>query len=297
MHCVVVLNPASGTGDHASRVERLADEHGCQVAVSTEPGHAVELAADAVRDGADTVLAAGGDGTVNEVVRGIHRTDGFDDIVLGVVPVGTGNNFAQNIGVTGLRGAFRLLERGERRWIDLGIADVNGMTHPFINSCIGGLAAAASDQTSAAMKRRFGSLAYVLTTVRLASAAAETRLHVQSDDRNWSGDARIVLVGNGRRYPANGTQADMEDGRFDVTIIEEESLPELAGETAVQQLLGGDTPAITHLHAAAVTVTTDGGERPFSLDGEIVHGRRVRLTVRPQRVQLIVGDRYRPHPD
>src|SRR6056297_1624346 len=155
---VVVCNPVSGSGDHVPAVRDAAADHGFRVRETDHAGHGVDLAKEAVTAGATFVAAAGGDGTLNEVIRGIADAGALDRVTVGVVPCGTGNNFARNIGITDIEGAFEMFDSGERRRVDIAVAD----GRPFINSCVGGLTAEASAETSAELKRRFGAAAYLL---------------------------------------------------------------------------------------------------------------------------------------
>src|SRR5881396_4143911 len=104
LHAHVIVNPAAGRGA-AGRAESVvarafrAQGWAVDVARTDGPGHGQELAAAAVRQGAKHVVAVGGDGTVHEVANGLLRTD--TDAALGVVPVGSGNDFAKLIGVHG----------------------------------------------------------------------------------------------------------------------------------------------------------------------------------------------------
>jgi diacylglycerol kinase family enzyme len=109
-------------------------------------------------------VAAGGDGTVNEVVRGVVRATALDRVTVGIVLGGTGNDFAGNVGITGIEQAFEVLDRGERRRVDFGVDD----DRPFRNSCCG-LTAEASAETDPGQKERFGTVAYVLNTLRTLS--------------------------------------------------------------------------------------------------------------------------------
>ena len=92
---VVVLNPVSGTGSHRSRVRDLAADRGFVVRETQRPEHGVDLASEAVANGARLVAAAGGDGTLNEVIRGVMAADGLDTVTVGIIPCGTGNGFAR----------------------------------------------------------------------------------------------------------------------------------------------------------------------------------------------------------
>lgn len=293
---VLVLNPNAGSADHADRVRSLAEQHGLAVRETEVAGDTVDLARDAAAT-ASLVAAGGGDGTVNEVARGLDEADALPGVALGVVPLGTGNNFARNLGIADVEQAFALLEDGEVRTIDLGTAD----GRPFLNSCIGGLTAEASAATSSEAKARFGVLAYVLATLRTAVEFDGLALHIEtpgSAEVDWSGDAAFVLVGNGRRFSAEGrSQADMEDGRLDVTVVEDRPTFDLVGEAAVSRLLGTDPPTVTRFLAARLSVSVvDGGPAVFSLDGEMVQARDVEVSVRERAVRVHVGDAYEPHP-
>ena len=326
---VVVLNPASGSGDHAQQVRGLAAEHGFAV-VETTPDDGAVPVVERLADEADLIAAAGGDGTLNEVVRGLCGVDALGDTTVGVVPAGTGNNFADKVGVESIAHAFEVLVDGERRRIDLGVvsgdgagagsvADAGpgvgagaGARRPFVNSCVCGLTAEASSSTSPDQKDRLGTLAYVVETIREAQEFDPIPLEVRTSDAadvTWEGEAFAVLVGNGRRFPppdaddgegdGRGTaRADMEDGRFDVTIVEAAPTLDLVGEEARRRLLAGEGDHLTRLQTPALDLLVrEDGPQSFSLDGEIVDASAVHVAVNPGALQLCVGEAYDPHPD
>lgn len=294
---VIVLNPASGDASHAEVVRDRAALLGYEVRETEAAGDGVTIAREAAGEGVPRVVAAGGDGTLNEVVRGVDRAGAFDRVTLGVVPAGTGNNFAGNVGIPTMEEGFRVLVDGEARRIDLGRAD----DRTFVNSCVAGLTADASADTSPEMKRKYGVLAYVMTTARTASSFDGLRLSISTgDDGNpaWAGEAVCVFVGNGRRFPTEGgTQADVEDGCFDVTVVEEAPALDLVEEAAVERLFDRDEPHTTRFQAPHLEIT---GRTPdpvdYSLDGEMIRGREVSLDVEPRTLEFLVGDGYDPDP-
>lgn len=293
--CTVVVNPTSGQGDHLDRVYTLGERYGFTVRETEQAGDARRLAAEAVRDGVDRIGAAGGDGTVNGVVTGITDAEGFDAVTLGVVPAGTGNNFAGNVGVTSIDHGFELLANGETREIDLGVAG----DHVFVNSCICGLTADASGRTTSELKGRLGELAYILKTIETATSFDPIPLRVHArGEPDWDGEAAFVLIGNARRFPAGGDeQAHVEDGRFDVTIIEEVSGSVLR-DAAVEGLLGGETADITRLKPDRLMVDVKRDEPvSFSFDGEMASFRHLECSVRPRTLSIRVGDDYVPDPE
>lgn len=303
---VVVLNPASGSADHADRVRELATERGFVVRETEAAGDGIDLAREAAESGAEIVAAAGGDGTVNEVVEGIDAADAFDRVTLAVVPAGTGNNFASNVGVTDLDGAFEVIDAGRTRRIDLGYA--TGSTsgegeerRPFVNSCIGGLTAEASRETDSDEKARFGVLAYVVATLRLMRSFEGFRLCVDHPGGGtlWEGTAILVLAGNARRFgPDRVSRADAEDGLLDVAVVESMPPAEIVEQAAAYRLFGEEGEHVTRLRTPALTVDVESGEPlSFSFDGEMADYDEVFVEVRPATLELFVGEGYEPHPD
>lgn len=294
---VVVLNPVSGDGSHVEPVHDLAAEYGYAIYESERKGHTFELAVEAIEHGAETIVACGGDGTVNEVVRGIHETDAYDDVTLGILPGGTGNNIAQNIGIETIEDGFEALENEWIRTVDVGIAG----DRPFVNSCIGGITAEASAETTPNLKAEFGVLAYVYTTLRSLTDYDGFDLALSDPDGEdplWTGTAVCVIIGNARHVgPERLVPADMEDGLLDVTIIEAMPPAELLQTAAVYRLFGDDRDAITHLQTRSLEIDVHDVETPaFSLDGEIIETAHLEVSVAAGVLSLAVGDGYEPHP-
>jgi len=294
---VIILNPESGSGDHVEAVCNRADVLGYDYETTDRAGEAVLLARQAARSGASTIVAAGGDGTVNEVVHGIDRADAFDSVTAGLIPVGTGNNFAKQVGITDIDHAFDVIDDGERRRIDLGRAD----GHPFVNSAIAGLTADSSSETTPEMKNRLGMLSYVITTLQTVSNFEGIHLTVDTDqsESTWSGEAICVLVGNGRRFTTSeNTQANMEDGLLEVAVIENAPTSDLMGAALVEQLLGEESSEVVRTRASSMTIRVHDPEAVrFSLDGEIVRARELSVETRPKTLSLAVGEDYEPDPD
>jgi len=295
MHRVMVRNPHSGGGTDAADAHGRAASHGIEVRDSTEPGEAVTLAREAASE-ADQVLACGGDGTVNEVVQGVEDADALGDVELGVVPAGTGNNFARNVGVESVEHAFEVAERGECRDLDLGIAD----GEVFVNSCLGGLIAEASEDTGDDVKARIGSLAYALQTLSEARDYDGSTLEIrigESHDPAWEGDAMVLLVGNGRRFLGTGRgQANIEDGLLEVVIVEDApAIDYLAGD-ALGRLLHHTPEHLTQLTTTELVVATTDRPMSFSFDGETEERSQLDARVRPGAMRFRVGEAYEPEP-
>lgn len=291
---VLIVNPISGSGDHTEQIHDLAEEYDFVVRETEEGGDAIAFAREEAPEAA-LLGACGGDGTLNGVVRGTYEAGALDSTSICIIPAGTGNNFANNIGITDIETGFEVADRGETRGIDLGIA--NG--RPFVNSCIAGITATASSETTTAMKDKWGTLAYVLSGLRTAAEFEGLKLVVEIDnEQSWQGEAAFILIGNGRRFPGDGpTQADMEDGLFDVTIISDRPTGKLVGEAALQRLLDAETSNITRHQTSGLRISVQEDEpRTFSLDGEIVSTRDLDVDCEDGRLSLRVGKGYEPTP-
>lgn len=190
--CCIVLNPEARTSRKLNVVSQIAAlaPHAA-VRLTGYPGHAEFLAREAVSQGFETVVAGGGDGTVNEVLRGITGSK----VRLGVLPLGTMNVFARELKVPlEWKKAWRMIEHGEKRSVDLGWA--NGM--PFAQLAGVGFDAGAIARVHSGLKRRFGPAAYLLAGLQelfaplpLLRITAEGREPVQGV---WA------IVGTGRYY-------------------------------------------------------------------------------------------------
>lgn len=292
----VIVNPNSGAGDHLPTIRRLADHWGYSVAETAAAGDGAALAREAAADGVDVLAACGGDGTVHEVLCGLVDADALGGVRFGVIPAGTANIFADDIGVRDIEHGFELIEDGEARRIDLGLAD--GV--PFVKSCIAGLTADTSAATTSDLKAKFGPLAFVITGVQQAREFDPLDIEVdavaEGETRTWSGEALCVLIGNARRFAKQFGQANVEDGLFDVTLIEQMPAGEAVAEAIAQQILRQDTEHVTRLQAERLTVESRSDPVDFSLDGEIYTRDRLDLQVRRRALSVCVGADYEPEP-
>lgn len=294
---MVVLNPTSGTADHVDGVRRRASEQGYVIRETDHQGHAIEIAREAIADGVDHIAAAGGDGTLHEVVRGISQAGAFGDVTLGVVPSGTENLFARYVGIVDIDHGFEVLASGKRRAIDVGFAGAE----PFVVSCIAGLPADISVSASSDLKERFGSLAFLVAGFREIASFDPLQIELTAmsngEETRWSGEALCALVGNTRRFVNRGGQADVEDGLLDVVVIEQMPPNEIVTEATAHRLLGRDTDHVIHLQASQIEIRgLDGEPITFSLDGEDSANDELSLHTRPQSLNVCVGPSYQPTP-
>lgn len=221
----MIYNPTA-KGDKARRFrQRLADfGNACVLKQTPGPGEAKRLAAEAVGEGFLTIVAAGGDGTVNEVVNGIASTPlGLERTRLGVLPLGTVNVFARELGIpTDLDQAWKVILNAKERRIDLPLARMEGSetARHFAQLAGAGLDARAIELVHYPLKRKIGPLAYIYAGLKALTEPACV-IEVEVDGAKAIGG--LVLIGNGRLY--GGTyrlfpEADLTDGLLEVCVFQ-----------------------------------------------------------------------------
>ena len=181
-----------------------------------EAGEAIAIAADAPRRGVDVVVAAGGDGTVNEVVNGL---DGYD-VPLGIIPLGTANDFARQVGIPADADHAMdvILQRKPRR---LDTASLNGRR--FLNVSTGGVGAEATAETPPEVKESLGPLAYAISGMRKLADFQPQHARFAGDGFEYEGEFLMFAVGL-TRSTGGGTMvtpmASATDGLLDLCIVE-----------------------------------------------------------------------------
>ncbi|HEV7402663.1 MAG TPA: diacylglycerol kinase family protein [Chthoniobacteraceae bacterium] len=279
---LVILNPAAHSARAAGESDRLGTLPGSpDLAFTTEPGSARALAAGAAAQGYDTVVAAGGDGTVNEIVNGLAGSG----LALGVLPAGTMNVFAAELGLpTDLAQAWEVIRRGHAREIDLAKAN----QQYFVQLAGIGFDAQIVKETSWAMKRDLGPLSYVISAAQVA-ARKPPRLVVQCDDRTFEGC--FVLIGNGRYYGGPVTlfpEARVDDGLLDALVFQKMSYLDVIRYLG-NILMGShtDLPDVISCQARRIEVTSDDPV-PVEVDGELAMELPVTFGFSSKKLRVLV---------
>ncbi|HSH38395.1 MAG TPA: diacylglycerol kinase family protein, partial [Chthoniobacterales bacterium] len=277
----VILNPAA-RGQRAkrlrARLEALTD--GCILLATSRCGDAECLARDAVSEGFRRIIAAGGDGTVNEVVNGIAGSDA----ALGLLPLGTMNVFATELGLPNdLDKCWAIIQADETRLVDLPRA--NGKH--FVQLAGIGLDAQVVKETSLAFKRSFGPLSYLVSAAQI-SARPPPRLRVEAGDRG-DYEGSFVLIGNGRLYGGPFPffkQAVIDDGLFDVLVFKKLSYLDMM--RYLQDVIFRSeitSPEVEYLQTTSVRVTSEDAV-PVEIDGELIGHCPVQFNIQPRGLRV-----------
>lgn len=287
----IILNPSAGKArDLEDVVARLSRVPNGEIRISSKPGSAARFASAALRKGFDLIIAAGGDGTLNEVVNGIGENLGSARV--GLIPLGTGNDFARTISVPDdLEAAIDLIIIGETREVDL-VRVTSDEVRYFVNVSAGGFSGLVDEKLTPEIKKTWGPLAYLRGAAAALSELRAYRTTLALDNsESLTLDLYNVVVANGR-YVAGGTliapEASIDDGLLDIVLIPKRSAPELA-LLAAQVALGTHltSEGIVFRRAAQLTVNSKPGMW-FNVDGELVGNEPARFEILPRALRFIV---------
>lgn len=285
---IILHGKAAGEPAVRAAVEQLRKEgQRVEVRVTWESGDTGRFVREAVAEGIDAVVAGGGDGTVSEVAATLAEA-GVHGCSLGILPLGTANDFARSCGVPvgDPLAALRIVAESAPTAIDLGA--LNG--RPFINVATGGMGTRISVETPEEMKRVFGGVSYVLTGLRRFGDVQPVRGSFRGPDFDWQGSFYALAVGNGRQA-GNGIpfcpEARLDDGLLDVALMPD--IPPEQRFDRFRQLLSNGLPAIER---ALVTTRVSWLEVEVlsglfvNLDGEPTQSSELRFEVRPAAIRL-----------
>jgi lipid kinase YegS len=283
----LILN-GKAAGNDAFRtaiVQQWAVGHRIKVRVTRKEGDARRFAAEA--GDADLLIVAGGDGTLNELVHGLMDLPKAARPALGVLPLGTANDFASGCGIPrDPEQALALCLEGQPVAIDVGKAN----EHWFLNAASVGFGAAVTATTPPELKRLLGPAAYTVMGAILAMNVHHYRGRLTLPDREITGSGPVAIVGNGRQT-GGGVQvtprARIDDGLLDVLVVRQ--IPPIALLTAARELqeLSADGEYISYQQTPWAEVYPEEAI-PVNLDGEPVRFTNVRYEAVPRAIRLVV---------
>jgi lipid kinase YegS len=283
----LVLN-GKAAGNDALRIAVVGQRevgHRIEVRVTWEKGDAQRFVSEASE--VDLLIAAGGDGTLNEVVHGLMDLSMDTRPVLGAVPLGTANDFATGCGIPREpETALALCLEGEAVPIDVGKAN----EHWFLNAASVGFGAEITATTSPELKRLLGQAAYTVMGAILAMNVHHYHGRLILPDREITGSGPVAIVGNGRQTGGGfqvAPRAFIDDGLLDVLVVR--NIPATAALTAARELqqLSPDGEYVSYWQTPWAEVHPEEAI-PVNLDGEPVRFSSVRYEAVPKAIRLIV---------
>ena len=291
-HVRIIVNPAAGTAGDREPLEQLRDRlraagHRVDVMETAASGDAERLAAVAASAGVDVVVAAGGDGTLNEVVNGVaSAADGLSRCTIGLLPAGTGNDFARTLGIADADAAIAALVDGHVRAVDL----VSLGDRVFLNASAGGFTAETSANVTSGLKQAVGPLAYLIGGARALLEHEPTRARVEAGGRVIEADLQLFAVCNGT-FIGGGHQlapdARPDDGLMEVCLVRATSTLDFLA--LLPRLSTGDhveDDDVVYFRTREVTLTF---QKPTQVntDGELLEVAGCHYVLRPGAVRVI----------
>ncbi|UCC50666.1 MAG: diacylglycerol kinase family lipid kinase [Anaerolineaceae bacterium] len=273
MRTKIILNPYSNRWRAQERVAEVeqaltAANLDYDLVQTTRPGEAINLAQSAVTDGFEAVIAAGGDGTINEVINGLLRAaDDGPTVPFGILPLGTANDFYLMAGLpASLADAAAVMIQGKTRQIDAG--QVNGRY--FINNSAAAMEPMVTLE-NIRMKRLSGEIRYVVALIKAILKIKAWQMHIKWDDGSYDGPVYLLSICNSPRTGGftMAPGAEIDDGLFDIVLAPE--VPKLTLLKLLVRLMQG-----THVYHDLVTFTrttslvfSSKPGTPLHADGEV----------------------------
>jgi YegS/Rv2252/BmrU family lipid kinase len=231
---VFVVNPASAnssTGKRwpevSARITALGLEH--DSLLTNRAGEATELTAHALNSGADTVVAVGGDGTLNEVANGFFAVDkGQAGAALGLLPFGTGGDFRRTLGIPmELEAAVDCFKRRKLRPIDVGRIEMEALAggrtvRHFVNIADAGIGGVVVERVNRTTKLFGGKASFMYGSIATLLTYKPQAMRVSTDEQTWEGRAQNVVVANCQYFGGSmhvAPKAEPDDGQFDLVIF------------------------------------------------------------------------------
>jgi lipid kinase YegS len=293
---IILHGKAAGNADVRAAIASLRQHgHVVQVRVTWESGDAERLTAEAVAQAGggaiDCIVAGGGDGTINEVFAAAYAAGLPAGCSLGILPLGTADDFAHAAGVPvqDLLAALQLAASAAPQWIDIGLLN----NRPFVNLVSGGFGSRVTVETDPELKKRLGGLAYVLTGISRFAELSANAGRFRAEGFSWQGRFVAVAIGNGRQ--AGGgvplcPDALVDDGLLDLTILPE--LEHSARLDAFARLLREGAASIRAdlVTARSAWIEYESEEAlNVNLDGEPILSKRFRVECRKRVLPVRLG--------
>jgi len=299
----VIVNPAAGAGKTGRiwpRIMEMFRGHGLRFEheMTEAPGHATELAREAVSNGYELVVSVGGDGTINEVVNGFYASGAINGTALGIVSTGTGSDYIRTLGVPRrCEEACRRFLQPRKITVDLGVLEYARNGHQverlFVNIAGTGFDAEIVRRTNQRQYKALGGLAaYLLGALTTVLTYRNRDISLKLDGEKVDMRACAVIVNIGK-YGGGGMftapDARLDDGLLDVLIIGDISKPDLL--RSLPRIYKGTHlthPKVMMKRAKEIEIQPLDGRLPLQADGEPLGHVPARFRVLPAALNVVV---------
>ncbi len=274
-----IVNPISGK-KHKKRIVSFLKSEGCKIVFTEYAGHAEVIAREATEK---VIVAVGGDGTVNEVARGLLGSNK----TLGIIPCGSGDGLALHLGISRrFRTAYKTIISGNTALIDT--CQIND--RPFFSVCGVGFDATVSEKFALSGKR--GLANYIKQGLKTWSEYKPEKYRINLDGKEWENEAALITVGNANQW-GNGAKitplADISDGMLDITIVDMFKGIEIPPLGLLLMTGKIDASDRVHLYRGQHITITRSCSGPAHADGDwFTAGTLLDIRIKPKSLKVII---------
>ncbi|MDB5282766.1 MAG: diacylglycerol kinase catalytic region [Bacteroidota bacterium] len=275
--------------------------YGLEQCVTEKPDHALELAYLAVKNGATHIICVGGDGSLNEIANGVMkaRAEGFEknDLRIGLLPHGTGNDFARTIHVTpDITSLKQLVDKDSLINVDLGLVNYNNREQVnalryFINITDVGIGGAIAQRLVNSSKIFGPTVTYQKAIITSLLSYSNQPVKVVADSFSHQGKVMNFIVANGKYFGAGlgiAPSANATDGKFAIVVLGEISIWDyLKNLGSVKKCIELDHPEVKYLEATEIKIESSAGPLPIDMDGEFIGYSPMQISMVPGALRFL----------
>lgn len=268
-----IVNPVAGKGSGVGYIKKIQEfmstsECEYQLKISNRVGNITDLARSGIEEGFTDIVSVGGDGTLVETLNGI---DFSKEVTLGVLPCGTGNDFARVLGMPiDFNESMQVIMDRQIKTIDIGVAN----DKLFINSCGCGIDSQIVQDAQLVKRRISGPASYLISTIKNLATYRSQKVYIKIDDLEMHRKIILAAICNGK-YFGGGMKitpdAEIDDGYLDVCIVNDLSKPKLLA--LFPSIFRGDhihiKPTVEMYRAKEITIKNIEGTMITNTDGNI----------------------------
>ena len=270
-----------------------------EIVLTEGPNHATALARKALMNGVSTIIAVGGDGTINEVVNGFFdvSNEPIDTPILGLIPSGTGGDYRKSWGMKrDISESLQRIVRGKLTVADLGRIDCVSMdgsplTRYFANVASFGMSANVCRRVNRSGKRLGGRLTFFLASARSIVEYKNRRVTMTSHHGERTGYVRVGAVCIGQYFGAGmriGPDANVGDGLFDIVTLGDLNRIQMLGMTSLYSGKHLAHPRVHHERSRTFRASPEDSEPTYiEADGEVIGRLPATFTIVPGAMQVI----------
>lgn len=284
---------------HLAQIKQVfANQYETAFFTTERKAHAIELASQAVNNGFEYIICVGGDGSANEVANGIVSAKNRpQNVFMGLLPMGTGNDFAKTMRVNNdLKALKQLIDHNHHQAIDLGLAnytDTNGKpaSRYFINITDTGMGGIAAEKLNGYSKFWGSTLSFQRAIISTLLTYSNQQVEVKADSFTYNGSTLNFIIANGKYFGSGlgiAPHANPIDGEFAIVIAAEISIWDyLKNLGTVRKCKKVSHPQLMYKSAKTITIQSPDGPMPIDMDGEFIGYTPMEVSVIPGAIKFL----------